>query len=74
MIEHVTSPERATQLNGALRALARFCLLPLAVILVLAHVADAHELRPAYLEIRQNGETQFDVLWKVSLEVESKKS
>ncbi len=65
MIEHVTSPERATQLNRARRAVARFCLLPLAVILVLAHVADAHELRPAYLEIRQNGETQFDVLWKV---------
>jgi len=26
---------------------------------------NAHELRPAYLELRQSGSDQFDVLWKV---------
>ena len=30
-----------------------------------AEVTQAHELRPAYLEIRQSGEESYDVLWKV---------
>lgn len=40
---------------------------PVALLLVAAiHGAGfAHELRPAYLEMRQTGETEFDVLWKV---------
>ena len=42
-------------------------LLPTVALLfvVLARVAAAHELRPAYLEIRQTSEETFDVLWKV---------
>ena len=27
--------------------------------------SSAHELRPAYLEIRQSGSEVFDILWKV---------
>ncbi len=33
--------------------------------LVSAPVLPAHEMRPAYLEIRQTGEETFDLLWKV---------
>ena len=35
------------------------------VVLVAAGVTHAHELRPAYLQIRQSASDTFDVLWKV---------
>jgi hypothetical protein len=31
----------------------------------LANAASAHEVRPAYLELRQTGASTYDVLWKV---------
>src|SRR5271165_6021238 len=40
----------------------------LAVILALlvpARAAWAHEMRPAYLELKQRAESTYDVLWKV---------
>jgi hydrogenase/urease accessory protein HupE len=37
------------------------CLITLAA----ATVAHAHELRPAYLEVRQTGPDTYDVMWKV---------
>jgi len=41
-------------------------LLPsLAVSLLLASGAHAHEVRPAYLELRETNEGTYDVLWKV---------
>ena len=42
------------------------------VVLAAAGVADAHELRPAYLEIRQLAPNTFDVLWKVPAKGELK--
>ncbi|TMQ57294.1 MAG: HupE/UreJ family protein [Candidatus Eisenbacteria bacterium] len=41
--------------------------LPLLVAALAAFAprASAHEVRPAYLELRQTGEDTFDVLWKV---------
>ncbi len=40
-----------------------FCLMPL--MFVLSTFSYAHEVRPAYLELRQTDATTFDVLWKV---------
>jgi len=37
----------------------------LAALVAFAPCAYAHEVRPAYLELRQTGEDTFDVLWKV---------
>jgi hypothetical protein len=37
----------------------------LALLCLLAGVASAHEVRPAYLELRQTGAETYDVLWKV---------
>jgi hydrogenase/urease accessory protein HupE len=37
----------------------------LGLILAMTSIAAAHELRPAYLEIKQTGPETFDVLWKV---------
>lgn len=37
----------------------------LALLGLLAGAASAHEVRPAYLEIRQTGAETYDVLWKV---------
>lgn len=34
-------------------------------LLVLSSVAAAHEVRPAYLELRQTGPETYDVFWKV---------
>lgn len=34
-------------------------------LVLLAGTARAHEVRPAYLELRENGPAEFDVLWKV---------
>ena len=36
----------------------------LLVLSLLASVASAHEVRPAYLEITENAQHRFDVLWK----------
>lgn len=40
-------------------------LLILAWLVAFGHNALAHEVRPAYLEIRQTGPESYDVLWKV---------
>ncbi len=40
-------------------------LVVLAAGLALTHPALAHEVRPAYLELRQTADDSFDVLWKV---------
>lgn len=40
-------------------------ILPCVIVVTAAGIAHAHELRPAYLEIRQSGPDTFDVLWKV---------
>lgn len=37
----------------------------LAIVSLLSLGADAHELRPAYLEVKQLGPETFDVMWKV---------
>ena len=42
------------------RALLMFVLLA-----TFAHGAFAHEVRPAYLELRQTAPETYDVLWKV---------
>ncbi|MBL0057794.1 MAG: HupE/UreJ family protein [Elusimicrobia bacterium] len=39
--------------------------LTLTLFLTLAATVRAHEVRPAYLELRQNGPETYDVLWKV---------
>jgi hydrogenase/urease accessory protein HupE len=44
------------------RHAAKFALL---TCLLTPAIANAHELRPAYLEIRQSAPDTFDVLWKV---------
>jgi len=51
-------PKRATRT-------ASVALLALLGVLVLDPQASAHEVRPAYLEIRQAGTDTYDVLWKV---------
>jgi len=43
-----------------------FCLVGLLVSLV-GKMAYAHEIRPAYLEIKQNSENEYHVLWKIPL-------
>lgn len=40
-------------------------LLALFALVTLASVVFAHEVRPAYLELRQRGPETYDVLWKV---------
>jgi hydrogenase/urease accessory protein HupE len=40
-------------------------LLLLLCLLAFAHGASAHEVRPAYLELRQTGPDTYDMLWKV---------
>jgi hydrogenase/urease accessory protein HupE len=40
-------------------------ILPAFFILVLAGLAEAHEVRPAYLRIHQSADEQFEVLWRV---------
>jgi hydrogenase/urease accessory protein HupE len=40
-------------------------LLILALLVALAPGASAHEVRPAYLELRQTGPETYDALWKV---------
>jgi len=40
-------------------------LLILALLITLTPVAFAHEVRPAYLELRQTGSETYDALWKV---------
>lgn len=48
------------------RVAARACALLLAALLALGATAlSAHEVRPAYLELRQVAAETFDVLWKV---------
>ena len=37
----------------------------LALLCLLAAAVSAHEVRPAYLELRQTGAETYDVLWKV---------
>jgi len=46
-------------------SLAIIHLLALLTSLLAAPIASAHELRPAYLELRQTEPDTFDVLWKV---------
>jgi hydrogenase/urease accessory protein HupE len=41
-----------------------FCVL---LVLLLAHSASAHELRPAYLELREDKPGQFAVTWKTPM-------
>src|SRR5205809_1882976 len=36
-----------------------------AILFALSSPVSAHELRPAYLELRQTGTETYDVLWKV---------
>ena len=48
--------------SAIVRHAARFALLTSVLV---PTIAPAHELRPAYLEIRQNKPDTFDVLWKV---------
>jgi hypothetical protein len=36
-----------------------------AMVVLFASVGYAHEMRPAYLEVRETGESTYDVLWKV---------
>jgi len=36
-------------------------------LLAIHHVAMAHEIRPAYLEIKETSTHQYDVIWKVPL-------
>jgi hydrogenase/urease accessory protein HupE len=43
----------------------RNCIAIVALLLGVVHVADAHEVRPAYLELRETGLGIYDVLWKV---------
>jgi hydrogenase/urease accessory protein HupE len=43
----------------------RFLALLLLVFTCLCAPAEAHELRPSYLELKQTGEETYDVLWKV---------
>lgn len=43
----------------------RSFLLGLLVVLCMAAVARAHEVRPGYLQIRQSSAETYDVLWKV---------
>jgi hypothetical protein len=40
-------------------------LLTLVLLVMLAPAAFAHEVRPAYLELRQTGPETYDALWKV---------
>ena len=40
-------------------------LLIFALLVLFAHGALAHEMRPAYLELRQTGPETYDALWKV---------
>ena len=37
----------------------------LTLFLLLAHASFAHEIRPAYLQIQQVSESEYDILWKV---------
>jgi len=39
--------------------------IPLILLITFASGAFAHEMRPAYLELRQTGADTYDVLWKV---------
>ncbi len=43
----------------------RHTLLILALLIAMTHGVFAHEVRPAYLEVRQTGPGTYDVLWKV---------
>src|SRR5664279_5355562 len=40
-------------------------ILILVLLVTLAPVVFAHEVRPAYLELRQSGSETYDALWKV---------
>jgi hydrogenase/urease accessory protein HupE len=42
----------------------RACLIAI-LVAAAARAVSAHEVRPAYLELRQSGATTYDVLWKV---------
>lgn len=42
-----------------------------ALLLAMAAGAAAHEVRPAYLELRQSGQDTYDVLWKVPAQGEN---
>jgi len=42
-----------------------FALLIACLLSVLAGMAAAHEVRPAYLEIRETGASTYDIFWKV---------
>src|SRR5580658_8031622 len=46
-------------------AMKRLLVLQLLLIGSVAGAAFAHEVRPAYLEVRQTGTETYDVLWKV---------
>lgn len=47
------------------RALLCFSLFVFVLFVTLGTGASAHELRPAYLELRQTEAETYDVLWKV---------
>ena len=40
-------------------------LISLVLLIAFSPGAFAHEMRPAYLELRQTGTETYDVLWKV---------
>lgn len=45
--------------------MTRFLLIMLLAIAALSRSAAAHEVRPAYLEIRETAPGTYDILWKV---------
>ena len=47
--------------------MTRALVVVLAVMCALAPVATAHELRPAYLELRETAPGEYDVLWKTPM-------
>ena len=67
-----STQERTENMNRFSVPSVAFCSIPLLVGLLLSvSAASAHELRPAYLELRQTTPDTFDVLWKVPAAGES---
>src|SRR6187401_1326253 len=48
-----------------LRSAISVCSRSILFLLLFSATAVAHEIRPAYLELRQTGPETYDVLWKV---------
>ena len=58
-------PFRSTSAAGAFRYGAVIACLAFLLCTWLIPPASAHEVRPAYLRIQQQSETQYDFLWRV---------